>query len=119
MQANPTRELIRMFAERIVKETFPDETAAARLQQFGLFVWIYLLQGEDEPVTAVRLTQITGLDDTQIIRHLRNLMKRDLIERVKILAKHGRGRAFNLVIKHNAKTKRLLKAIDKATAKKR
>lgn len=45
-------------------------------------------------------------------------MKRELIERVKILARHGRGRAFSLVIKHNAKTKRLLKAID-ATTKKR
>ncbi len=119
MQVNPTRELIHMFAERIVKETFPNETAAARLQQFGLFVWIYLLQSEDEPVTAARLAQTTGLKDAQIIRHLRRLMKRELIERIKILAKHGRGRAFNLVIKHNAKTRRLLKAIDKATAKKR
>ncbi len=119
MQVDPSRALIRMFVERIVKETFPDETAAARLQQVGLFTWIYLLQGEDEPVTAARLSQITGLDDGQIFRLLRKLMDRNLIERIKILAKHGRGRAFSLVIKHNAKTKRLLAAIDKATAKKR
>jgi hypothetical protein len=41
------------------------------------------------------------------------------IERTQILNKQGRGRAFQLSIKHNAKTKRLAAAIAKGGAGKR
>jgi predicted ArsR family transcriptional regulator len=119
MQINRSRELIRMFVERIVNETFPDETAAARLQQVGLFTLIYMLQGEEQPVTAARLAKMTGLSDAQVITHLRKLIDRDLIEREQILNKQGRGRAFHLSIKHNAKSRRLAKAIEKSGARKK
>ena len=119
MQVNRSRDLIRMFVERIVNETFHDETAAARLQQVGLFTLIYMLQGEEQPVTAARLAKMTGLSDAQVITHLRKLIDRDLVEREQILNKQGRGRAFHLSIKHNAKSRRLAKAIEKAGAKKK
>jgi predicted transcriptional regulator len=119
MQASPSRELIKMFVARIIEKTFPKETAAARLQQVGLFTLIYMLEGEDEPMTAARLSAITGLADAQVIRQVRKLVKRDLIERTKIRNKQGRGRAFALSIKHTPKTKRLLAAIDNATKGKR
>ena len=119
MQVNRSRELIRMFVERIVNETFPDETAAARLQQVGLFTLIYMLQGEEQPVTAARLAKMTGLSDGQILTHLRKLMDRNLVERQQILNKQGRGRAFHLAIKQTAKTRRLAGAIASAGAKKK
>lgn len=119
MQVDPSRKLIQMFVGRIIDETFPNETAAARLQQIGLFTLIYMLQGDKEPVTAARLSAMTGLADAQVITHLRKLTKIKLVERIQILNKQGRGRAFHLAIKHNAKTRRLAKAIEKAGAKKK
>ncbi len=119
MQDNRSRELIRMFVERILDEVFPNESGAARLQQVGLFTLIYMLQGDKEPVTVTRLMQMTGQADSQIIRHLRKLMELELVERSQILNKQGRGRAFQLSIKHNAKTKRLADAIAKGGAGKR
>ena len=94
-------------------------SGAARLQQVGLFTLIYMLQGEEEPVTASRLAKITGQAQTQIGNQLEKLFKVELIERRQILNKQGRGYAFALSIKHTPKTKRLLAAIDKATAKKK
>ena len=119
MQDNRSRELIRMFVEQILDEVFPGESGAARLQQVGLFTLIYMLQGDKEPVTGTRLMQMTGQSDSQIIRHLRKLIELELVERTQILNKQGRGRAFQLSIKHNAKTKRLAAAIAKGGAGKR
>src|SRR5919199_6074532 len=108
MQPDLNRALIRMFVERIIAEAFPEETAAARLQQIGLFTLIYMLEGDDEPVTAARLAAMTGLADAQVIRQVRKLVARGLVERTQILNKQGRGRAFRLSIKHTPQTRRLL-----------
>lgn len=119
MQADSSRELIRMFVERIINKAFSNETAAARLQQVGLFTLIYMLQGEAAPVTAARLAKMSGLSDAQVITHLKKLVDRNLVERKQILNKQGRGRAFQLVIKHTPQTTRLVKAIEKGAKKKR
>lgn len=115
MQLDRSRDLIRMLVLRIIEEAFPDETAAARLHQVGLFTLIWMLQGEKEPVTAARLAQITGLADAQIGRHVQKLIDRKLVQRTQILNKQGRGRAFQLTINYSGKAKRLLEAIDQAT----
>jgi predicted ArsR family transcriptional regulator len=119
MQVDRNRELIRMFVERIIDKAFSKETAAARLQQVGLFTLIYMLESEEEPVTAARLARITGLSDAQVITHLRKLIKRKLIKRATIKNRQGRGRAFQLSINHTKETKRLLQAIGKGGAGKR
>lgn len=119
MQLDLSRKLIRMFVERIIDEIFPKETSAARLQQVGLFTLIYMLQGEREPVTAARLAAMTGMADAQIIRLVRKLIAIGLVERTKILNKQGRGRAFQLTIKHTKQTKRLAAAIHRASARPR
>jgi len=119
MQPDLSRKVIRMLVERILEKVLPKESGAARLQQIGLFTLIYMLEGDKEPVTVSRLMRITGQSDAQIIKHLRKLMDEDLVERTQILNRQGRGRAFALSIKHTAKTKRLLAAIDRATKKKR
>ena len=49
-----------MLVERILAEALPGETGAARLQQVGLFTLIFMLQSDDEPVTASRLAAMTG-----------------------------------------------------------
>jgi DNA-binding transcriptional ArsR family regulator len=119
MQANPAQQLIRMLVERILAEALPDESGAARLQQVGLFTLIYMLQGDDEPVTASRLARMTGQSVGEIGVQLKKLLKVELVERKKILNRQGRGRAFHLSIKDTPKTKRLLGAIDKVTKKRK
>ena len=108
-----------MLVERILAEVLPDETGAARLQQVGLFTLIYMLEGDEEPVTATRIARMTGQSVGEIGLQLKKLEQVELVERKRILNKQGRGRAFALSIKHTPKTKRLLAAIDKATKKKR
>ena len=108
-----------MFTEQILENTFPGETGAARLQQAGLFLLIYVLQGDKEPVTASRLERITGQSDAQIIKQVNKLIKIEIVEKTQILNKQGRGRAFHLSIKDSAKTRRLAKVIDKGGGKKR
>ena len=113
-QVEPINALIRMFVEPILDEVFPHETGAARLQQVGLFTLIFMLQGDEKPVTASRLAAMTGQPAGHIGNQLRKLIKLKLVERKKILNKQGRGHALHLTIKHNAKTKRLAEAISKA-----
>ena len=117
MQPDANRAVIRMFVERIIAKAFPDETAAARLQQIGLFTLIYMLEGDPAPVTAARLAAMTGLADAQVIRQVRKLVARGLVERTKILNRQGRGRAFQLSIKHSAKTRRLLQGLEKTKSR--
>jgi len=118
MQADDGRAVIRMYLERILEKAFPGVTAAARLQQIGLFTLIYALQG-DEPVTAARVTRLTGLSDGQVLTHLRKLIALKLVTRTQIKNKQGRGRAYQLTITDTTESKRLTKAIDKAAGRKR
>jgi predicted transcriptional regulator len=112
------RQMIRMFVERIVKKAFPGETPAARLQQVGLFTLIYMLERDEEPLTAARLARFTGLAEAQVHTHVQKLVMRNLVERTDTTSKHGKGRSYLLSIKHNAKTRRLLEALDPSAAAK-
>ena len=105
-----------MLLERILENAFPGESGAARLQQVGLFTLIFMLQSREEPVTVGRLASMTGQDEANIGRQLKKLIELDLIERTPILNKQGRGSAYHLAVKQNAKAKRLTKAIVKAAA---
>jgi predicted transcriptional regulator len=108
-----------MFVTRIVDEIIPGETGAARLQQIGLFTLIFVLEQDGEPVTADRLAEITQQSKSAVQKQLQKLEDVDVIERRKALNKSGRGRAFHLFIKHNEKTKKLLKALGEAGARKK
>ena len=124
MQLESVRQLVRMFIERIIGETFPGETGAARLQQLGLFVLIFAYESEGKPVTATLLSQLTGQSRNRVYKQLEKLDEVGIIQRTEILSPHGRGRTYQLSIKHNEKTKRLLEAIadsipTKKTARKR
>lgn len=110
----PLFRLVRMLVERILAEVFPDETGALRVQQVGLFTLIFMLQGDDEPVTSARLAAITGQADSQVHRQLQKLLKVGLVERTAITSPHGRGRAWHLSIKHTPETERLAQALLKA-----
>jgi hypothetical protein len=103
MQLPLVRKLIGMFVERIVSEIIPDETGAARLQQLGLFILIFVLEENGTPVTAARLATITRQKDSAVQKQLVKLENVGVIERRKALSKSGRGRAFHLFIKHNEK----------------
>ena len=52
-------------------------------------------------------------------QQLKKLIDLGLVERTQILNKQGRGRAYHLAVKQNAKTKRLTKAIEKAASPRR
>jgi predicted transcriptional regulator len=116
MQQDVSQQLIRMLVERILAEVFPDETGAARLQQVGLFTLIYMLQGDEEPVTASRLAAMTGQTNAQVGAQLDKLEEVKLVARKKILNRQGRGYAYALSIRHTAKSKRLVEMIRKARA---
>jgi predicted transcriptional regulator len=107
-----------MFAERILKK-FPGESGAARLQQAGLFLLIYVMQSEKEPVTVSRLEALTGQGSAGLYKQLDKLTDIGLIEKTQILNKQGRGRAFLLTIKDTAKAKRITKALEQSRAKRR
>jgi biotin operon repressor len=111
MQLEFPRQLLRMFIDRIVRETFPGETGAARLQQLGLFVLIFAYESKGEPVTATLLSKLTGQSRNRVYKQLEKLDKVGIIQRTEILSRRGRGRTYQLSIKHNEKTKRLLGAI--------
>ena len=111
MQLPLVRKLMGMFVERIVSEIIPNETGAARLQQLGLFLLIFVLEENGTPVTAARLAEISGQKVSAVQKQLLKLEKVDVIERRQVVTKSGRGRAYHLFIKHNDKTKKLMKAI--------
>ena len=119
MQRKYSRTGLRMFAERILESVFANESGAARLQQAGLFFLIYVLQDDKEPVTVSRLTRITGQGDAGIIKQVNKLIKIGIIEKTQILNKQGRGRAFHLSIRDNARTRRLVRAIERSDKKRK
>jgi predicted transcriptional regulator len=92
----------------VSREPFSHETGAARLQQIGLFILIFVLEGDRTPVTAARLSEMTGQSVSDVQRQLRKLVK------VGVIARKKRGRAGHFVIKHTKETKRLLKAMSNA-----
>ena len=107
----PLLALLRMQVGRILAEVFPEETGALRVQQVGLFTLIFMLQGDDEPVTSARLAALTGQAGSQVHRQLQKLLKIGLVERTAITSPHGRGRAWHLSINHTPETARLIEAI--------
>ena len=66
-----------------------------------------MLEGDELPITASRLAKMTGQTEGQIGLQLNKLEEIELIERTQIRNRQGRGRAFQLSIKHTPKTKRL------------
>jgi len=115
MQVELSRQRLRMFIERIVKQVFAGETGALRMQQIGLFTLIYVLQGDDEPVTASRIAAMMGQTSGQVHRQLQKLLDRELIKREQIRNKQGRGHAYRLTINDTPETRRLAKAIARAS----
>src|SRR4051812_42891523 len=114
MEADLARDLILMFVDRIMDDMFPGETGASRVQQLGLFMIVFALEGREEPVTAARIAEITRQSDSRVQRQVQKLIARDLIERTRIKNKLGRGQAWQLSIKHSPGSKKLLKAIQNA-----
>src|SRR4051812_42091667 len=92
MQLELVRSLLRMLIERIVSEIFPGETGAARLQQLGLFVLIFAYEEDGKPVTATRLSELTGQSRNRVYKQLEKLDAIGVIDRKDILSPHGRGR---------------------------
>jgi predicted transcriptional regulator len=82
------------------------------LQQVGLFILIFVLEGDRAPVTPARLAELTGQSISRVQKQLQKLVEAGVIERKK--AAKGRGRAFHFAIKHTRETKRLLQAMSKA-----
>jgi DNA-binding MarR family transcriptional regulator len=119
MQVELSRQRLRMFIERIVNKVFAGETGALRMQQIGLFTLIYVLQDDEEPVTASRIAAMMGQTNGQVHRQLQKLLDRDLIKREQIRNKQGRGHAWKLTINATPETRRLTRAITKASGRRK
>src|SRR5215207_7396051 len=116
MQLDALQALIRMFVERILEEVFPGETGSARMQQIALFTLILMLQNS-EPVTATRIAEMTGQMHSQIHRNLQKLLKLGLVERTRVKNRIGKGQAWQLSIKDNPQTRKLIEAMTHAVRK--
>src|SRR3954447_11971602 len=112
MQAELSRQRLRMFIERIVNKVFAKETGALRMQQIGLFTLIYVLQDDKEPVTASRIAAMMGQSSGQVHRQLQKLLDRKLVKRERVRNRQGRGHAYKLTINDTAGTRKLTRAID-------
>jgi predicted transcriptional regulator len=95
----------------VSREPFSHETGAARLQQIGLFILIFVLEGDRTPVTPARLAELTGESVAQVRKQLRKLVKAGVIARKK------RGRAVHFAIKHTKETRRILRAVSGAAGR--
>src|SRR5437588_1971086 len=111
MQAELSRQRLRMFIERIVNKIFAKETGALRMQQIGLFTLIYVLQDDEKPVTASRIAAMMHQSNGQVHRQLRKLLDRKLVKRERVRNKQGRGHAYKLTINDTAETRKLTRAI--------
>ena len=111
MQLAPFQALVRMYVDRIFAEVFPDETGAARMQQAGLFTVILMLQDSGEPVTAARIAELSGQGHSQVHRNLQKLLKLDMVERVKVKNRAGKGQAWDLKIKSTPQSRKLIEAM--------
>jgi predicted transcriptional regulator len=108
-----------MFVDKILEDVFPGETAAARLQQVGLFTLVYVYEHDPEPLTAARLAALTGLSPSQVHKQLKKLITLELIGRKQVLNRQGRGFAWQLSIKHSPRSRKLLAMIEKGPPGKR
>src|SRR4051812_30236204 len=113
MQPELARKLVAMFVDRIVDEVFPGETGAARLQQIGLFTLIFA-EDDGKGVTAQRLADRTGQSLSSVYIQLEKLERVGVLKKKKTLNRQGRGQAHYFSIKQTARTKRLMKAIEKS-----
>ena len=112
MQAELSRQRLRMFIERIVNKVFAKETGALRMQQIGLFTLIYVLQDDKQPVTASRIAAMMGQSSGQVHRQLQKLLDRKLVKRERVQNRQGRGHAYKLTINDTAETRKLARTID-------
>ena len=119
MQLEFVGKFVGMYVDPILDRIFPDETGAARLQQIGLFTLILVLEARGESVTAKRLSEVTGQHFSAIHLQMEKLLDAKVVGTRSVSNRIARGRAFEFFVVQNAKTKRLLKALDKAARKKR
>jgi len=104
---------LRHFVQQIFEQVFPDETGAARMQQIGLFTTILTMQ----PVTAQQIAELSGQGHSQVHRNLQKLLKLGLVERTKVKNRIGKGQAWQLSIKDNPQTRKLIEAMTHAVRK--
>lgn len=109
MQAQ--HQLIWHLVKQIVERAFPEETAAARLQQVAILLTINALQDEPEPLTTQKLGEVYGLTVSQTHKLVTRLVERGLIERTQVLNRRGRGHAFALRVVETEELRQLRQAV--------
>ncbi len=119
MQLSFVGKFVGMYVDPILGRIFRGETGAARLQQVGLFTLIMVLEARGESVTARRLSEVTGQATSAIHLQMEKLLEAKVVGKRRVSNRVGRSYAFEFFVMQNAKTKRLLKALDKAARKKR
>jgi predicted transcriptional regulator len=116
-QLDSIRKLMGMFVDRIVDEVFSGETGAARLQQLGLFILIFVMEQRETHVTAKMLAARTGQTLSAIYKQLEKLQAVKVVKKTKTLNRQGRGQAFHFSTAQNARTKRLIEALGRSVVR--
>lgn len=84
--------------ERMLSDPAIEGTGNMRVQYVGIFFIIAEAQRRDYIVTTQFLVDVTRIDKTGILKATKALEVLGFIKRKKILAAHGRGRAWQYVI---------------------
>ncbi len=119
MQLEFVGTFVGMYVDPILGKILPNETGAARLQQVGLLTLILVLEARGEEITAKRLSQITGQAVSAIHLQMQKLLDVKVVGKREVRNPKGGGYVLHFFLEQNAKTKQLLKALDKMARKRR
>lgn len=105
-----SQRMVWALMEPVVRQTFPDETGAQRMQQVAVLLAIHALRSvSDEPVTATRIVHLFGHAESEVSRLIGRLVDRGLVHRERTTRPGFKGSVVNLTLVENDELKAIFK----------
>ena len=96
--------------QQSLRETFPDETGAQRMQQVAVLLAIHALGSlGDEPVTATRIVHLFGHAESEVSRLVGRLVDRGLVHRERTTRPGFKGSVVSLTLIESDELKAIFK----------
>ena len=103
--------LVGMSVDRILAEILPGETGAARLQQLGLFLLVFVLEQRGEKATVARIRELTRQSQSAIYKQLEKLVDVEVVKRTTTKINRRPGFVNEFSINYGDKAQRLIAAM--------
>lgn len=94
VRGDPLAFVHKAIIQMVLSDLLRNETGNMALQHLGILWIIYEHSSSEEPITTVRLQELTKVHGTTIINYCTRLANLGLVKRIRVKAKHGRGRAY-------------------------